>query len=148
MNKKLLYAVAACFIFAGMLIAEQEVEEEKGCNGSRKRRCHFDSSKMIERMTKKLNLTDEQKSQVKKIAEENNASVKEIKESDIDHFQKRERVMDLRKGLRAKIDAILTPEQLEQANKNRRGHRRKMERNMRKVRKENLAEICEHESEE
>ncbi len=135
MKKNLIYAIVAivCLSFTGILFAELETGELRGRKGNRQRRKHFDSSKMLSHMTKNLDLTDEQKAKGEKLSKEFQEKVKEIREGDLERSQKREAIQRLRKDLIEKIDATLTPEQLEKAKQSR--QERKRMRNQKQNRK-------------
>jgi len=69
-------------------------------------------------MLAKLNLTEEQKSSIKSIAEQAKTTAKSIKDdSSLDKAAKKAKLVELRKDTRAKIMAVLTPDQQQQLKK-------------------------------
>lgn len=62
-------------------------------------------------LKEKLNLTDAQVTQLKKIFADEQAELKALKEKAGEQKEKREEMKKIREGTKAKIDAVLTPEQ-------------------------------------
>lgn len=70
------------------------------------------AQKRVEMMTKALNLTPEQSSQITAIMAETGPAMKALHEdSSLDKDQKRTKMKELREGVDSKISAVLTPEQ-------------------------------------
>lgn len=68
-------------------------------------------------MAAALNLTDAQKAQIQAITEQYRPLIKQVRDSNMTPEQKQAQIQDLRKGMRSKIMAVLTPEQQQKAKK-------------------------------
>ncbi len=88
----------------------------------------FDPAKRLARLTEKLNLSAEQQAQLRPLLTAQAEAMKTIDESPLTGDQRRERMKQLHQDNRAKIAAILTPEQRtqmrEMRHEGRRPHRR------------------------
>ncbi|HVZ61151.1 MAG TPA: Spy/CpxP family protein refolding chaperone [Terriglobales bacterium] len=69
----------------------------------------------FERMAERLNLTEQQKSQIKPIFDNNRKEMEALRDdTSLTQDQKRERFMQMRDQTKTQVDAILTPEQKQQ----------------------------------
>ena len=68
--------------------------------------------KHMDKMMDQLNLTDDQKAQVKKLHEDGHDQMKQIKsDSSLSAAQKKDKIKQLHQDQMAKMEALLTPEQ-------------------------------------
>ena len=80
----------------------------------------------LQRMSKTLNLTEEQKARIRPVLQERNQQLKDLRaKSSLPQGEARARATQIRKSARRKIDQILTPEQREKQKALRRGIRPK-----------------------
>src|SRR5204863_7297589 len=79
------------------------------------RQVHRDASeKRLKRLSKRLNLTDDQKQKVKPIIEDEEKQVAALdSDSSLSPQQKRKKIRQIKMSSRSQLDAILTPEQKE-----------------------------------
>jgi Spy/CpxP family protein refolding chaperone len=76
----------------------------------------------LQKMGKRLNLTDEQKARIRPILQERNRQLKDLRaKSSLPQGEARARATEIRKSARQQIDQILTPEQREKEKAMRRG---------------------------
>jgi Spy/CpxP family protein refolding chaperone len=74
----------------------------------------------LEEMTKRLNLTKEQQEAIKPIIQDEHKQIEAVmKDETLSREQKHPKMQEIRKATMAKIDAQLTPEQLEKIKKER-----------------------------
>ncbi len=71
----------------------------------------FDPERRLARLTARLGLTTEQQAQLRPILAAQAEELKKLDATALTGDQRREKMRELRKADRAKIDAILTPEQ-------------------------------------
>jgi periplasmic protein CpxP/Spy len=120
-TRKYLLAVCAFAIgFAAPLIhAEQDAPPPPKKEGGPK----GDGARMKEH----LGLTDDQAEKIKALHAEERAQLNALREKEGDKESKREEMKKIRETTRAKVDAVLTPEQREKAAKMREKMKERME---------------------
>ena len=73
---------------------------------------HGQRANQLERLTKELNLTDEQKAQVKPILDEQSKQMRATQEdTSLTQDQKREKMKQIHQTTHSQINGVLTPEQ-------------------------------------
>ena len=73
---------------------------------------HANSQKMLQRMSKQLNLTDDQKARIKPILDEEATQINALRaDKTLARDQKRARTADIHSAAQDKITPILTPDQ-------------------------------------
>lgn len=82
--------------------------------------------RQLQRMSKSLNLTDDQVAKIRPILQERNKQLKDLRaNSSLPQGEARAKAREIRKSARQQIDQILTPEQREKQKAIRRGVRQK-----------------------
>ena len=82
--------------------------------------------RQLQRMSERLNLTEEQKTKIRPILQERNKQLEDLRaESSLPQGEARAKATEIRKSARQQIDQILTPEQREKERALRRGTRPK-----------------------
>jgi Spy/CpxP family protein refolding chaperone len=82
--------------------------------------------RQLQRMSERLNLTEEQKAKIRPILQERNKQLDDLRaESSLPQGEARAKATEIRKSARQQIDQILTPEQREKERALRRGTRPK-----------------------
>jgi Spy/CpxP family protein refolding chaperone len=110
--------VAGMLIVTGIMAvqADQTSDKEQG-KGDRHGR-GSDRGQNIERMMEQLNLTQEQKDQLKPLFEQFRKDVKSIRDNaSLEPAARQAKFQELRKAHQEKVDAILTAEQKDKLNK-------------------------------
>jgi Spy/CpxP family protein refolding chaperone len=80
----------------------------------------------LQRMSERLNLTEEQKAKIRPILQERNKQLEDLRaNSSLPQGEARAKATEIRKSARQQIDQILTPEQREKQKTMRRGTRPK-----------------------
>lgn len=87
----------------------QTLKQERKAKRKQKGRKHH--GKKMQKLAKKLDLTDAQKTKVRAILESSAQEVKAVKESDLEKEAKRAKVKTIREGSRTQIEALLTADQ-------------------------------------
>lgn len=86
---------------------------------------HMDPARRIQRLAEVLGLTTEQQTKLKAVFKEEGAKMRAVfQDSSLSREDRRAKLMELRKDIRPKIDAILTPEQQKKLEKMQRRGRR------------------------
>jgi Spy/CpxP family protein refolding chaperone len=119
---------------ASAVLAKDANDPNKGQHKMRdQQRVMKDRTEMrLQEMTKRLNLTKEQQTAIKPILQDENKQIEAVmKDQTLTREQKQPKIQEIRKASMAKIDAQLTPEQLEKLKK---------EREMMKERREEMKE--------
>jgi periplasmic protein CpxP/Spy len=110
-------ALAGAMIAAGLPATAQTATNSQGDNTATqetKEHRHHGKHRM-ERMAKKLNLTQDQQAKLKPIFEKQREQAKAIKsDTSLTEEQKKEKFQSLRQDSKAQINGILTPEQQQQ----------------------------------
>jgi len=82
--------------------------------------------RQLERMSKSLNLTDDQKARIRPILQNRNKQLEDLRaKSSLPQGDARAKAAEIRRSARQQIDQILTPEQREKQKAIRRGVRQK-----------------------
>jgi protein CpxP len=99
------YSVATGAQDAGTQESKPQAQTESGQH-------HGQRANQLERLSKELNLTDDQKAKVKPILEEQTKQMKTMREdSTLTEDQKREKMKLIHQSTHSQINDILTPEQ-------------------------------------
>jgi Spy/CpxP family protein refolding chaperone len=90
------------------------------------RPAHGRAERELQRMTARLNLTEEQQAKILPILQERNKQLDDLRaNSSLPQGEARAKAREIRKSARQQIDQILTPEQREKERAMRRGTRSK-----------------------
>ena len=104
----------AAYTFAGLLVgwcAWSTPAQEAGAPAGQQMR-HGQRGDRLEWLSKELNLTDDQKSQLKPILDDEGKQMRAIhQDTSLTPEQKRDKMKELRESTDPKIEAILTPDQ-------------------------------------
>ena len=80
--------------------------------------------RQLERMSKSLNLTDDQKARIRPILQNRNKQLEDLRaKSSLPQGMARAKAREIRRSARQQVDQILTPEQIEKQKAIRRGVR-------------------------
>jgi Spy/CpxP family protein refolding chaperone len=87
---------------------------------------HGQAERELQSLSKRLNLTEEQKAKIRPILQARNKQLKDLRaDSSLPQGEARAKAREIRKSARLQIDQILTPEQREKQKAMRRGTRPK-----------------------
>jgi Spy/CpxP family protein refolding chaperone len=90
------------------------------------RPAHGRAERELQRMSARLNLSEEQKARILPILQERNKQLDDLRaNSSLPQGEARAKATEIRKSARQQIDQILTPEQREKQKAMRRGNRQK-----------------------
>lgn len=109
MRSPLALLVLAAAVMA-LIISIAQAEPPQGAQGRH-------PGEMMQRMTRELGLTDQQKASIKAIMDEHRTKLDALMASNLPQDQKQAQRLELRKQMRAGILAVLTPEQRVKAEK-------------------------------
>lgn len=130
-RRMIVIAIAALMGLTAVGIKAEPPEGKPGQRGPREGRPGHPGM-FLDRMSEDLNLTEEQKTKIKAIMEQQRPQLEALRDDKtLTPEQRREKHQELREQLRAKIDAVLTPEQLEKAKQRRAEARERIEKGRR-----------------
>jgi Spy/CpxP family protein refolding chaperone len=108
----LFFAVALFFAFSVTTRAQDVGTQQSNPQAQTESGMHHQRGNQLEWLSKELNLTDEQKAQVKPILEDQSKQMKTTREeTTLTDEQKHEKMKQIHHSTNAKINEILTPEQ-------------------------------------
>jgi Spy/CpxP family protein refolding chaperone len=122
--------IAAC-VFGGLLGIGQNIFAGQEAGGApptaqQARPARGRVERQLQRMSKTLNLTDDQKARIRPVLQERNKQLKDLRaNSSLPQGEARAKAHEIRKSARQQIDQILTAEQREKQKAIRRGVRQK-----------------------
>jgi Spy/CpxP family protein refolding chaperone len=124
------FIVAAC-VFGGLLGIAQQVFAGQEPGGEppaaeQARPARGRAERELQRMTVRLNLTEEQQAKIRPILQERNKQLDDLRaQSSLPQGEARAKAAEIRRSARQQIAQILTPEQREKERAMRRGNRPK-----------------------
>jgi Spy/CpxP family protein refolding chaperone len=105
------------------ILAGQEAGEAPP-TAQQARPAHGRVERQLQKMGKRLNLTEEQKAKIRPILQDRNKQLRDLRaKSSLPQGEARAKAAEIRKSARQQIDQILTPEQREKEKALRRGTR-------------------------
>jgi Spy/CpxP family protein refolding chaperone len=130
MRRMWILTIAAC-VFGGLLGIGQNIFAGQEAGGApptaqQARPARGRVERQLQRMSKTLNLTDDQKARIRPVLQERNKQLKDLRaNSSLPQGEARAKAHEIRKSARQQIDQILTAEQREKQKAIRRGVRQK-----------------------
>jgi Spy/CpxP family protein refolding chaperone len=126
MRRTRILTAAACVLGALLVIAQQvfagQEPGEAPAPAQQARPVHGRAERELQRLTARLNLTEEQQAKIRPILQERNKQLDDLRaQSSLPQGEARAKAAEIRRSARQQINQILTPEQREKERAMRRG---------------------------